>query len=65
MNRLQLILLQVVSICISQLKLLSITTPRKSVLLTFDISLFFGFLDYFPACIVLSEREYSVFFMGL
>jgi hypothetical protein len=62
MNRLRLILLQVLSICISQLRLLSITTPRKPVLLTFDISLFLlGFLDYFPDCIVLSEREYSVF----
>jgi hypothetical protein len=51
MNRLRLILLQVLSICISQLKLLSITTLRKSVLLTFDISLFFTRIFRLLSCV--------------
>jgi hypothetical protein len=40
-NRLRLIILQVFSICTSQLRLLSIITPTKLVLFTLTLSLFF------------------------
>jgi hypothetical protein len=65
-NRLWLILLQAFSICTSQLRLLSIVTPRKLVFLCWLLLYsLLEFLIHFPACTVSSGRECSVFWSDL
>jgi hypothetical protein len=62
-----LIILQVLSVCTSQLRLLSVITPMKLVFLLhlFPHSLS-EFLIYFPVYIFfVSGREYSVFWLDL